>query len=207
MLIQNKQAYRNAVFLTVTIGTLLITFSLLGGKEDLFLLLNGNCGYAADVFFRYITYLGDGIMWVPLTILIYIYRKKFLPMVLSAIIISTLIVQVSKRYVFEKEVRPTNATTIQKNSIHTVDGVELHSNNSFPSGHNTTAFSIYLISCLLIYKRYFWIGGFFVALITGYSRIYLAQHYPLDAGAGMIAAVITLYLSSIIQERFKANKD
>ncbi len=206
MLIQNKLAYRNAVFLSVTLGTLLITFSLLGGKEDLFLLLNGDLGNTADVFFHYITYLGDGIMWVPLTIFVYIYRKKYLPLVLSAIIISTLIVQVSKRYIFEKEARPTNSVTINKSNIHTVKGVELHSNNSFPSGHNTTAFCIYLIATLLVQKRYFWLGGFLAAAVTGYSRIYLAQHYPLDAGAGMIAAVITISISSFIQGRYAKNE-
>jgi membrane-associated phospholipid phosphatase len=204
--IQNLTAYSKAVFLTVTSGTILIVLSLLGGKEDLFLLLNLNLGVIADVFFHYITYLGDGIMWAPLTILVFIYRRKFLPLALAAIIISTLIVQTSKHYIFNKEVRPTNNISINKTAIHTVEGVELHGNNSFPSGHNTTIFSIYLIACLLINKRYFWLAGFFIALITGYSRIYLAQHYPLDAGAGMIAAVITLYLSNLIQQKFDNRK-
>ena len=48
--IQNLTAYSKAVFLTVTTGTILIIFSLLGGKEDLFLLLNINLGGKLSLF-------------------------------------------------------------------------------------------------------------------------------------------------------------
>ena len=53
---------------------------------------------------------------------------------------NTAVVQFGKHYVFANEARPTAVITDQA-LVHTVEGVELHKSNSFPSGHNTTAFT------------------------------------------------------------------
>lgn len=197
----NTESFKRGVLLSLTTGLVLIVLSYLGGKEELFLLLNHNLGTTADFFFHYITYLGDGIMWVPFGLLVLYFRRKIFPMVLFAILISTAVVQFGKHYVFANEARPTAVITDQA-LVHTVEGVELHKSNSFPSGHNTTAFSIYLLACLVLRARYFWLPGFFLALLTGYSRVYLAQHFPLDAGAGMIAAVVSVYSAMAIQQKW-----
>ncbi len=205
MEILNVASYRKAVLLSATMGMVLIVLSVLGGKEELFLLLNNDLGKLGDVFFHYTTFLGDGIMWVPFALWIIFYKRKWTPLVISAILFSTLLVNIGKHYVFENEARPTSAISNQA-LIHTVEGVELHKTNSFPSGHSSTAFSIYLIACLVLSARYLWLGGFFLALIAGYSRIYLAQHFPLDAGAGMIVAVISVYLSLLVQKKWTLRK-
>lgn len=204
MKILNTPSYNNGALLSSGLGIMLIVLSLLGGKIELFLLLNEDLGIAADYFFHYLTYLGDGIIWVPLAMLIFIYKKQLFPLLLATIIISTLIVQGSKKFVFPNEARPSAAIT-NLTQIHTVDGVELHKTNSFPSGHNTTIFSVYLIVCLVLSARYFWIIGFLIAAMVGYSRIYLAQHFPLDAGAGMLTAVVSVHLSLLIQKRISKN--
>ncbi|MDD2792276.1 MAG: phosphatase PAP2 family protein [Sediminibacterium sp.] len=197
----NTESFKRGVLLSLTTGLVLIVLSYLGGKEELFLLLNHNMGATADFFFHYITYLGDGIMWVPFGLLVLYFRRNIFPIVLFSILISTAVVQFGKHYVFANEARPTAVITDQA-LVHTVEGVELHKSNSFPSGHNTTAFSIYLLACLVFRARYFWLPGFFLTLLTGYSRVYLAQHFPLDAGAGMIAAVISVYSAMAIQEKW-----
>ncbi|MDP1844771.1 MAG: phosphatase PAP2 family protein [Sediminibacterium sp.] len=204
MKLLNTASYKNGALLSSGLGIMLIVLSLLGGKIELFLLLNEDLGIAADYFFHYLTYLGDGIIWVPLAVFIFIYKKQLFPLLLATIIFSTLIVQGSKQFVFPNEARPA-ATITNLTQIHTVEGVELHHSNSFPSGHNTTAFSVYLILCLVLSARYFWIIGFFIAALVGYSRVYLAQHFPLDAGAGMLTAVVSVYLSLLIQKRISKN--
>ena len=49
--------------------------------------------------------------------------------------------------------------------------------------------------------------GFLLALGVGYSRIYLAQHFPVDVAAGMVVGsitiVISLYLESIFPKKQK----
>jgi membrane-associated phospholipid phosphatase len=202
----NQSSLLKAIIISSIIGLALIFLSLYLGKDALFLLLNGNAGFMADFFFRYCTYIGDGIVWVPIALVFIFYRKKLLPLVFSAIIVSTLFVQISKNFIFPNEARPTNAIS-QANLIHTVNGVELHSNNSFPSGHTTTVFCIYFLGCLLIGGNWMIYGGFIIALLTGYSRIYLAQHFPLDVGAGMITAVISIYISLWIQQLFNKKQN
>src|SRR5205814_9807665 len=133
------------------------------------------------------TNMGDGIVWVIVAILFYIYRRKQFPFLIAAVLISTLIAQGIKN--LAPEPRPSVAIT-DSSLIHTVEGIELHTSYSFPSGHTTTAFTIFLIACLLIKNKWVVPVGFMSALLVGYSRVYLAQHFPLDLGGGMIAAVI-----------------
>ena len=72
-------------------------------------------------------------------------------------------------------------------------------NSSFPSGHTTTAFSIFLLGCLLIPKKWVVPVGFIYGCLVAYSRVYLAEHFPLDLGGGMLTAVATVWLSLLIQ--------
>lgn len=204
----NLSAFRTGATLSISTGMILILFSFLGGKEDLFLLLNHDLGPTADFFFKYFTHAGDGIFWVPVALYFIFYKRKLLPLVLSAIILSTLLVQTGKKIIYPNEARPTAAIeSTEQNNIHTVKGVTVHSNNSFPSGHTTTAFSLFLLGCLLLPYRYFWLIGFTAALLAGYSRVYLSQHFPLDVGAGIICACITVFLSLQIQKVFNKKWD
>lgn len=204
----HTNAYKTASKLSILLGTLLLLFSYLGGKDELFLLLNGNWGKLADYFFAVFTYAGDGILWVPVGLYFIFYERKWLPLVLSAILLSTLFVQVGKKVIYPNEARPTaaiEATTA--NPIHTVKGVTVHTSNSFPSGHTTTAFSLFLLGTLVIPYRYFWIPGIMMAALAGYSRVYLAQHFPLDVGAGIYCAVISISISLKVQQLVDTRKN
>lgn len=197
----NTNAYKTASSLSIVLGGLLLLFSYLGGKQELFLLLNGNLGKIADYFFAAFTYAGDGILWVPVALYFIFYRRNWLPLVLSAIVFSTLFVQTGKKIIYPNEARPTAAIEASAtNPIHRVEGVTVHTNNSFPSGHTTTAFSLFLLGTLVIPYRYFWIPGIIMAILAGYSRVYLAQHFPLDVGAGIFCAVLSIKLSLLIQQ-------
>ncbi len=180
---------------------MLIILSFAIGKNTFFLYLNINGGPIADFFFTYCTNLGDGIMWVPLILFFIFYKRKLLPLILSALLVSTLFVQISKQCIFPDEARPTKAIS-EQSIIHTVKGVEVYTTNSFPSGHTTTVFCIFLLGCLFTSSISYLVIGFILALLTAYSRIYLAQHFPLDVGAGMITAVISICISLWVQELF-----
>lgn len=198
-------SYKNFIIgasLTTGVGLYFIIASFIFGKNIFFLLLNNDLGTTADYFFRFWTNMGDGILWVVVTLLFFKYRKKRLPLLIAAIFFSTLITQLTKNFAFPETLRPTAAITgIQL--IHTVPGVELHTANSFPSGHTATAFSIFLLACLLIKNRWVISIGFVYALLVGYSRIYLAQHFPLDIGAGMITAVLSILISLLVQKQWE----
>ncbi|MEI7758045.1 MAG: phosphatase PAP2 family protein [Bacteroidota bacterium] len=191
--------FKTGAYITAASGSILIALSYLLGKSEFFLLLNANLGYIADKAFTYITNLGDGIIWIPIAVFVLLMRKKYTVLLLGCILYSTLFAQIPKHFFFNGTPRPTKLIT-DWSLIHIVPGVYLNSVDSFPSGHTTTASSIFLLFCLLIPKKWIIPVGCIYLYLVAYSRIYLAQHFPLDVGAGMIAGIISVYFSLRLQK-------
>lgn len=198
------QNLSRAIGITLMLSALLFGFSLWYGKENAFLLLNADLGTVADQFFKYLTYAGDGIMWVPITLCILFFRRDYWILSFSAIIVSTLIAQLSKNVFFKGFPRPSLA--ISDNTLfHHVESVTLHTLNSFPSGHTTTVFTVFMLGCFFIKKKWIMPIGLLIAVAAAYSRVYLAQHFPIDLAGGMLSAIITIYISLYLQHKWGKN--
>ena len=201
---EKKNFYRCIVLSLVTALTLLVC-SYAMGKIRFFLVLNCDLGKIADLYFRFFTYLGDGVWWIAVAALTFKFRRDLLSYVIASFAISTIITQVFKYLIVPDEPRPTKAIT-DRHLIHVVENVELHTVSSFPSGHTATAFCFFLFLSLVIKDKRGLFFVFIYALMVGYSRVYLAQHFPLDVAGGIIVAVISSLLSLIIYNRFSHTK-
>ena len=91
--------------------------------------------------------------------------------------------------------RPVAALGIEVLQI--VEGVSLHSWKSFPSGHTATAFSL-LFALAIPYSRRIQVSIGLIALLVGYSRIYLNQHFGLDVAVGATIGIVSGYLAYLI---------
>lgn len=199
-----KPPTKYAILISLVIGIVLFALSFWLGKENAFLLLNNDLGLYADYFFQYWTHTADGAIWVPIVLFTFFFKRRQLLLVISSIVFSTLFAQLSKNIFFKGVPRP--ALAIPDHSLfHSITGVELHSLNSFPSGHTTTAFTIFLLGTILINKKWVLPVGLLYAILAGYSRIYLAQHFPIDVAGGIIAAILTVLISIAIQNKWVKN--
>ncbi len=195
-----KINYTLAQIISISLAASLFLMSFIGGKNEAFLFLNTNLGGAADTIFKYSSYLAEGWIWIPYFIVLVGYYKKDTSFILLNFLVSTLLVQFAKNYIFENAMRPM-ASGIPSENIHTVSGVEIHTFNSFPSGHSATAFTLFILSAYLFNNKPVFMMGLLYAIICSYSRIYLAQHFPLDVAGGIVAACISVPLSILIRKK------
>lgn len=194
-----------AMGIALGLACLLITSSLVYSRETVFLCLNHDLGKMADQFFVFFTLLAEGWMWIPYFILVFGWFKKDALFILLNFLLSTILTQIPKQLFLPNISRPI-ASNINPNDFHRVAGVEMHSWNSFPSGHTATAFTIYLVTVYLFPKNWVIIIGFLYATTCAYSRVYLGQHFPLDLGGGILVAIASTLLSLYIRKNIKNEK-
>jgi membrane-associated phospholipid phosphatase len=196
--------FKIAIGGSLCLAIVLFGASFLLGRETLFLFLNTDLGKIGDFVFDTFSDMAEGWNWIPYFIIFYGRYKKDAVLILLNFLISTLLTQIPKIFIWDTVSRPM-ASGIPHDQIHTVDGVVMHMWNSFPSGHTATAFTFFLLTVYFFPKKFVLILGALFAIGCGYSRIYLAQHFPLDVAGGMIVAIITVLTSLYI--RNKINKD
>jgi len=184
-LIQKNKIFMSLFFIwLIACSALLLVINK--GDETLFCELNRN--KFLDIFFSFWTNTGEGLFFVAFTIILSMYKFRYA--ILSIIIFSAsgLFGQFLKKIIYGPVPRPSKFfENIQK--IKGVDGVEMHSVFSFPSGHTITAFALFTFIAIISPNKY----GFFwliFAVLTAFSRIYLCQHFLIDTFAGSAIGTI-----------------
>lgn len=195
--------FRNAVLFSLILATLVAIFLLSYGKENSFLVINRYNSPYLDNVFRFWTFLGDGLIWIPLFAYVLIFRRDYLIAILAGLIICTILTQVMKKVVFPEDFRPI---VVLGNKVRTIPGYFMNRAHSFPSGHTSTAFTFALLMAFIM-KKNFWVYFFpLVAFFVGYSRVYLAQHFVTDVFAGMLIGVTSSCLAILIYEKYRRRK-
>lgn len=169
-------------------------------KTEIHIFLNAYHSTFFDFIFKYITHIGDGIFICGIGIIFLFINYRYSFVILFTYIFSGLITQIIKRFIFYDVVRPT--VLLEKTNLHLIEGVKQLHHYSFPSGHSSTAFALFLclsfFSKSTLYKSSF----LFFAVMIAFSRVYLSQHFLIDISVGsligLIVAVPTyLYFNNI----------
>jgi membrane-associated phospholipid phosphatase len=179
-------------------GGFLIVFT---DQQDLHLSINRLHSDWADVFFRNATHLAEGL-FAGLVIFIGFVKQIRLGVIgLIGIAGSGLFTQLLKRQVFAHEFRPS-VVFQDLTHMHWVDGVDLHSKFSFPSGHATAAFAIFLFLGMLAQHQKLRLLLFVAAVLVAFSRVYISQHFFEDVYAGsMLGSSFTLVAYALLKDR------
>lgn len=179
-----------AVYLVV-----LGTITVLTNHGDVVLWINARHTVQGDFFFKYWTYLGDGVV-LALVALYFLFTHlwRFYFMLLS-IALQTVFVHIFKQWLYAGEPRPKTFFADQADQLNFVEGVNVRGYDSFPSGHTATAF---VLGMVLIWtsKNLYWRFVLFVsAILVGISRIYILQHFARDVFFGSIFGILAVLLS------------
>lgn len=143
---------------------------------------------------RLITSVGDGgLGFILLGLLLLPFKKtrKVGVVVLGAIVVGALITNVTVKPLVA---RPRPYMHDIYRPFWEFAGATKESEKSFPSGHTTTAFAAMGAVFLTCRKKYSWWALVFAALI-GFTRLYLAVHYPTDVIGGIIAGMVAALVS------------
>lgn len=196
-ILRSNSAFFLPYIIFLLFGALLLA---IGSKENIHLTFNAFHTSFFDTFFLYVTYLGDGTLALLLTIMLLAVKYRFAFIVGLSNILASIITQVLKQTVFADALRPKKYFE-GLHDLYFVPGVENHLYYSFPSGHATCAFSLYLALSFIVKNKSIKILFFVLAFLVGYSRIYLSQHFFGDVYVGSLIGVgITILVYQAIQK-------
>ena len=156
-----------------------------------------------DQFFKYITHLGDGLVFIPVFILFLFRSYVKAGFFAFFVILEAIIVQlVLKKGIFAHLDRPM-AYIQDFDLLHQVPGVHLHSLHTFPSGHTQ---SVFLVAFFLVWA--FRKGSAInlviisIAVLTGLSRVYILQHFFVDVWVGALIGFGLPFITIYLLQRF-----
>jgi membrane-associated phospholipid phosphatase len=201
------------ILLGCGLAAALLMLLVTGGKVNSFLAINRYHAALADPFLTFFTWVGDGLFSILVAVVFFFFpRFRSLSIyILISFLLSGLLVQVLKHLFTEARPREIISAT---DYHHFLDDSS-KGFDSFPSGHTTSIFSLATLLCLYFPDRLRTFLFFLVAVLVGYSRIYLGNHFLTDVMAGACLGTVTALLIytflklpiRLVSQRRKVGKD
>ena len=168
---------------------------------------------ARDLFYRYYTQVAEWFPYVVCVALLLFSRIGDGVFASAAMLLSALSTQILKHIC--NTLRPVTWFDLFMPEVQLplVDGVKMHYWLSFPSGHTTSFFALALVVCIILtrdIRRYTSYAVqallFILAVLGGYSRIYLSQHFARDVFAGILVGIIITIVCYAVISRYEDKK-
>ncbi len=154
-----------------------------------------------DASFPLITHIGDGITAIIIVLLLLIWRLEYGILALIAFTATAGITHGLKFFAYDETWRPLHDlwSFFKDGPGHLVlEEGDMRIINSFPSGHTTSAMSIFCILALIVKKRWASFVFALLAILASFSRVYLSQHFMEDVFAGTLIGVIATFLVYVL---------
>lgn len=172
-------------------------------KGDVLLTINNYHNTFLDNYFVFFSILGEGGYFGIFLLFMALYRIKHLFNGVILYLAGGAVTQILKRIFNDPRPISYFADTV---NLYLVDGITIHSWNSFPSGHSVSGFTIFLFFAFLTKSKPLGLVYFFLAFSVALSRVYLVQHFFIDIYFGSIIGVLTtLILMNIFDNSQKLN--
>lgn len=159
---------------------------------------------AADIIFYHITRLPELAMIVFVVILSIFYERRIFLATVIAMSLCGLSILLFKHILFSDFNRPSMWLNSNHINFHRVEGIRLHTNGSFPSGHTIAAFCSLALVGFISRNGFLQFLLFVLACASAYSRVYASQHYLMDVYAGaLIGYFYAYFFFTLFENRFK----
>lgn len=167
-----------------------LTLIIVYDKGELHLMLTSFYTPFLDKFFRIVTeFGGSGPIVVGILFILYRFGASLYMLVTQLV---NLLITSGLKLLFGVP-RPTSYFTenFPDTVLHHVEGVTIRFANGFPSGHTSAAFAMMLCIALLSKNKTISAISCVVAILIGYSRIYLSQHFAEDVLFGSVIGIFS----------------
>jgi len=174
---------------------------------------NGLHSHIGDMLIGNATYLGNGWVTFPLTLLaVYLLEPKRIKLnllLLAAIALGeAILVQIAKRLWDTPRPLSMFADAIRQHKVTVYVMFEPLNVHSFPSGHTQTAFCCAAFISMIALRtkgnewptKLFTVGLLLVAALVGISRMYVGAHFPIDVFIGMFLGTLPVIVVARLME-------
>lgn len=200
---KNRFFFLAYLLVLLVVGLLQVVYT----QTQLMQWVNARNSSLADQLFPYITYMGDGAFFVIVCLIMLIYEWRIGLMGFASFALSSLTSEFFKKIIFNGSPRPLKFFEHSTFEYHIIKGLDIHSYNSFPSGHTTTAFAVFGLLAFLDKQKERGIIYLLLGVLAGYSRVYLFQHFVEDTYAGSLIGTISSVIIYLLMYRWVTNKE
>jgi len=201
-----KNTLRTHLYSRMWLIVLLSSLFLIGAvlllmieKGEMVLALQAYHNWGTDRIVWFINLLGDGwTLLIVALLLFFVNIRAGIQLLLSAAFTGLLIL-ILKKLIYPGAMRPlqyfkeTGGPALLK-----VNGIELGSWHSFPSGHTAAAFTLFVSLALLNKNKKLELLFILLAAMAGIARIYLGQHFYEDVYFGALAGTFSSFITHLI---------
>ncbi len=187
-----------------------IIFWIIGGyfllnysKTDIHLFFNNYHSDFGDIFFEFANFFGEW-QFIITTIFLFSILKNYYSTLLLVVsfAFNGIFVQFLKQIIFPTYLRPAPYFKNLGIKLNFVPNIELNFYHSFPSGHTTQVFTVFLVLALFSKNSFLAFLCFWLALFSGFSRIYLQQHFLGDVVVGSVIATFFTFIFFFLFEKY-----
>jgi len=165
-----------------------LVIKLVYTRSEIYFAVNAHYDPFIDWIEPYVTDIGNGWTAVAIAALLTLFSYRKALIVASSYAVTSLSAQIIK-YIFDAP-RPLLYFKDEVDRIHLVKGVEMLHVHSFPSGHTVSIFTLGVIFTYWSKNKAWGPVFLLIAVMVGYSRMYLSQHFFEDVTAGSVIGTI-----------------